>query len=71
MSYPVHVSALLADVPSSIVFAFTAFNLEKSCVFVLVPQTTFEASENCFGIEAAALRCHYGNSVRKSKNVLH
>ena len=70
MSYPVYVSALLANVPSGIVFAFTAFDLKESCVFVLVPQTTFEASENCLGIEPSALRCHTGNSAKIIKLVI-
>ena len=59
MSYPVYVSALLANVPSGIVFAFTAFDLKESCVFVLVPQTALEAGEDSFGIQSSGLWCHF------------
>lgn len=51
LSYLVDIGTLLANVVPGIFLLFAALNVEECCVFMLVPQTTFVASEDGLSIE--------------------
>ena len=58
VAYPVDICASLADVPGGIVLAFAALNLEKSGVFVLVPESALEPSEHGLGVKPSGPGSH-------------
>ena len=45
-THPVNVCALLANIPFSVSFTLASFDLQKSCVFMLISKTTLEAGEH-------------------------
>ena len=71
-SYPVNIGDSLSNIPGSISLAFTTFDTDKSCVFVLVPQTALKAGEDSFGVQSSWWRCHYCSRLKRySINILH
>ena len=49
--YLVDEGTFLSNIESGFFFGGTAFNLEKRCVFMLIPQTTLVAGEDGLGVE--------------------
>lgn len=49
--YLVDEGTFLANIEPGIFLGLASFNVKEGCVFVLVPQTTFVASEDGLGIE--------------------
>ena len=58
LSYLVDISTAFADIPFGITLAFTSFNFDKSCVFVLIPQTALESGEQALGVQLSRLGSH-------------
>merc|ERR1719278_1413920 len=63
----VDISTAFADIPFGIPLAFTSFNFDESCIFVLIPQTALESGEQTLGVQSSRLGSHLLFVVLKGK----
>ena len=59
MTYPVDVSALLADVPRGLVLDGAPLHLEEGRVLALVGQAALEPGEDSLCVQSSRWGCHF------------